>query len=746
MSKILFIVESPGKIKKIQSILGSDYIVDASIGHVLDIPSDNMNIDVKNNFEPIFKIKLGYNKKVKELKDKYKICKNVILAMDEDREGEAIANGLVIAMKLKKGTYKRVVFNEITKKGIMKGIENPRDIDYNLVNAQKARMVLDKYIGYSLTPCVWKAVMPKLSAGRVQSIVNKIIVDKEKEINEYLDNNINTFYKTTGYFEDDIEGVLKNELKENEIKKFLEKCLESKFSIGDIIKKESIRNPPPPFITSSLQQEASNKFGMTPKITMSVAQKLYEKGHITYMRTDSTSLSDDVIKDIKKYIVNKWGEELYKNRKYESKVKNAQEAHEAIRPTKIDKEIVGDTDQEKKLYSLIWKRTVASQMETAKYDVYIINILISKIKKNYFESKIENLIFLGYLIVYDTKINNVEIKIKKGENIEMKKIESKQEYKNPPSRFNEANLIKFLEKNGIGRPSTYASMIDKVLKKDYAIISNIEGIKKKSNIYVLEKNKIKNKQKDIIIGKENKKLVPTPLGIKVNEYLVDKFDKIMDYKFTANMEDELDDISNGNKIWYNVLNNFNNTFEPILTIELNKEKKENKEIDLGKDTKTGFKIIATSGPYGDYVKLCGSTKKECKSVSIDNMNNITLEQAIKLFEYPLELGKYENKIIYVKKGKYGKYIEWNKKNYSIGNIENIEIDDAIKIINKNKENYVIQIKDKKTLYTILEGQYGPYINIKNNKTTKNISLKMYKGNIKDICLDDIKKIIEKKKD
>ena len=740
MSKILFIVESPGKIKKIQSILGSDYIVDASIGHVLDIPSDNMNIDVKNNFEPTFKIKLGYNKKVKELKDKYKICKNVILAMDEDREGEAIANGLVIAMKLKKGTYKRVVFNEITKKGIMKGIENPRDIDYNLVNAQKARMVLDKYIGYSLTPCVWKAIMPKLSAGRVQSIVNKIIVEKENEIKEFLDK---SFYKTTGYFENDIEGILKNELKENEIKEFLEKCLESKFSIGDIIKKESIRNPPPPFITSSLQQEASNKFGMTPKITMSIAQKLYEKGHITYMRTDSTSLSDDAIKDINKYIVNKWGKELYKNRKYESKVKNAQEAHEAIRPTKIDKEIVGETDQEKKLYSLIWKRTVASQMESAKYDVYIINILISEIKKNYFESKIENLIFCGYLTIYDTKINNVEIKIKKGEKIEMKKIESKQEYKKPPSRFNEANLIKFLEKNGIGRPSTYASMIDKVLKKDYAIISNIEGIKKKSNIYVLEKNKIKNKQKDIVIGKENKKLVPTPLGIKVNEYLVDKFDKIMEYKFTANMEDELDDISNGNKIWYNVLNNFNNTFEPILKIELNKE---NKEINLGKDTQTGYKIIATTGPYGDYVKLCGSTKKECKSVSVENMNNITLEQAIKLFEYPLELGKYENKIIYIKKGKYGKYIEWNKNNYSMGDTDNIDIDAAIQIINKNKQNYVIQIKDKKTLYTILEGQYGPYINIKYGKTTKNVSLKMYKGDIKDIVLDDIKKIIEKKKD
>ena len=813
MSKILFIVESPGKIKKIQKILGSNYIVDASVGHVMDIPSNDMNIDVKNNFEPIYKIKPGYTKKVNTLKTLAKNAKFIILAMDEDREGEAIANGLIMALKLKKNTYHRVVFNEITKKAIMKGIENPRPLNYNLVYAQKARCVMDKYLGYSLSPLLWDAIMPKLSAGRVQSIIGRILVDKEKDINTFFENDRGSFFRTKGYFVVNKLNILdcilydklennKTEYKgevskiegETKIINFLKKCKKSKYTVTYIFDKISYRNPSPPFITSSLQQEASSKFGFSPKITMSIAQSLYEKGLITYMRTDSTMLADDAMKEIKKYIYDKFNKEYYREKQYKSKVKNAQEAHEAIRPTHIDKNEAGNTPQEKKLYSLIWKRTVASQMSSAKINNTFVQIDISKINDYYFESKFEEILFQGFLKIYnidtpsdntpsdnidtpsdniDTPSDNIDtpnnfkkINIKLGDKLLYDKIQTKQDYDKPPNRFTEASLIKYLEKNGIGRPSTYASMIDKVLQKKYAEKSNIKGVKKDSKILTLKYNKeIEEESKHILLGKENNKLKPTSLGIQVIDYLLERFESVMDYKFTANMEDKFDDISNGKKVWYKVLNKFNESFEPILLKEkeknlvIKKDKKEGKWDDpnkrvLGIDKLTGLQVIATKGPHGPYVKLVGSTKSKSKSGCIEKpytLKNINLEQALEILKYPYELGKYEKNKIVVKKGIHGLYLNWNKQNIPISNTINekdLNEELACKLIrDKNKNVYQRLEGTNKEIYTILNGEFGPFVNIQKGKKKYNISLKLIVkddlSTLNKLTVEEIEDIIKK---
>ena len=810
MSKILFIVESPGKIKKIQAILGSKYIVDASKGHVMDIPSDDMHIDIENNFEPYYKVKPGYSKRVSSLKNLASKAKFIILAMDEDREGEAIANGLIMALKLKKGTYHRVVFNEITKKAIMKGIDNPRPLDYNLVYAQKARCVLDKYIGYSLSPLLWDAVMPKLSAGRVQSIVGRILVDKEREIENFFEQGAGTFFRTNGYFvigkskmlecvlfsmskddkekDDGYKGQVSKIEGEPKIQKFLAKCKESDYIIAHIFDKISFRNPSPPFITSSLQQEASSKFGFGPKVTMKIAQSLYEKGFITYMRTDSTSLADDAMKDIKKYVQNKWGKDYYRGKQYKSKVKNAQEAHEAIRPTHIEDDSAGITPQEKKLYSLIWKRTVASQMSPAKINNTFVQVDISKIKNYYFEAKFEEILFQGFLKVYnignsddgddgDDDENSANLSFKKyklkvGQKLDPDKIQSKQDYDRPPYRFTEASMIKHLEKNGIGRPSTYASMVDKVVQKNYAEKGNVPGIQKDSKVLTLQYGKgnikLKEEAKQIVLGKEKNKLIPTPLGIQVIGYLLDRFDKVMDYKFTAKMEDKFDDISNGKKTWYKVLNKFNEEFAPKLAKEqevnneLKKSKKEgtwndpNKRV-LGTDDKTGWEVIATEGPKGAYVKLVGPTKGQSKTGSIQKpltLKKINFEQAMEILKYPYELGKFEKKKILVKKGEWGLYLNWNKQNITVPDDileKDLNEEKAADLIRSKNKNVFQKLEgSKKEIYTVLNGDYGPFVNVQKGNKKYNVSLKSLvkndMSNLQDVTVEQIEEVIKKSYD
>jgi DNA topoisomerase-1 len=585
MSKTLVIVESPGKIKKISSYLGDDYIVKASFGHCRDLDSDTLSIEVENNFNPLYVTIPNKRKVISELKSEAKKCKEVILAADEDREGEMIAASLRDLLKLK--NPKRIVFHEITKKAINDAIKKPTVINENMVMAQQTRRLLDRLVGYKLSPLLWKKVQGKSSAGRVQSVVIKIIIDKENEIEKSISE---PYFKTIGIF--NFKGKKLNTvlMQKKDIFKFkseedITKVLNT-FNTSIVCKtvsitnKESIRKPSPPFITSTLQQDASTKFHYNSKKTMMLAQKLYEAGMITYMRTDSTNLSSEALKGCKQYIEKTYGEIYHKQRTYCKKSKNAQEAHEAIRPTKLNVSEFNNLGAEcGKLYNLIWKRTVASQMSDAKINIMTINIDILNNYKSllpdnsFFVTNYENIIFDGFLLLY----NNHESDNEKGKfNIEINQIvdflsvKVSEEYTKPPLRYNEAGLIKYLEKNGIGRPSTYASIMDKIMDKKYVLLQNIEGVVKNSNQFTVLKsslnknNKIKKGNKEIKIGSEKNKLVPTETGIKINDFLCENFNTIMDITFTAKLEKLLDKISTGKAVWYNILSSYYEMFNPMV--------------------------------------------------------------------------------------------------------------------------------------------------------------------------------------
>jgi DNA topoisomerase-1 len=703
MSKTLVIVESPGKIKKISEILGSNYIIKASFGHCQDLDSKTLSIDIDNNYNPIYKIIDSKQNVVKELKSLAKSSLEVILAADEDREGEAIAYSLASLLQLKKP--KRIVFHEITKKAILEAINNPKELDMNMVYAQQARRLLDRLVGYKISPILWHHFNNHSqiqSAGRVQSVVVKIINDKENEINESINN---SYYKTSiDFSKNKMSGVL---MKNNNLyifdntdnaKDFL-KLINKKtiFKVVSVENKESIRKPSPPFITSTLQQEASTKLGFNVKKTMDVAQKLYEEGHITYMRTDSTNLSQEAINNCKKYIEETYGLSYSKPNKYTNKNSNAQEAHEAIRPTHIEnKDIQSNTDNIK-LYNLIWRRTVASQMLPAKINIQTIktdtiNNEISILNNSLWVSIYESIIFDGFLILYnnstdsDEEIQKGVIEINVNEILNFKKIKIIEEYTKAPLRFNEANLIKYLEKNNIGRPSTYASILNKIIERKYVEIKNIDGIKKNSLQLELDnKYKIKEQNKEVIIGKENKKLIPTEVGILINNFMIQNFDSIMQIDFTSQFEEYLDKISEGKAKWYNVLDIFYKKFNPIVE-KLQLEKLESIKVEkqdklLGIDPHTNNEIYIGTGKYGPYIKIMYNNK--WKYTSIDNIN-ITLDEAIACLKYPIELGKYNKNKVFLCKGKYGLYLKYNNKNISVNNInENIDLNYAI-ILLKNK--------------------------------------------------------------
>ena len=748
MSKILVIVESPGKIKKINEYLGSDYIVKASFGHVLDLDKKTLSIDIENNFKPYYIVSSDKKKVVKELTDLAKTSKEVILAADEDREGEAIAGSLKDVLKL--DNPKRIVFHEITKKAILNAIDNPRVLDQNLINAQQTRRLLDRLVGYKISPILWAYKIGN-SAGRVQSVVVRIIVDKEKEISDAISE---PFFKTCGEFvfdETKINSVLNYEFKKlDDGKKILASInKDSIFKIISVDNKKSIRKPSPPFITSTLQQEASTKLGFSVKRTMDVAQKLYEAGLITYMRTDSTNLSQDALDECKKYIIKKYGEEYSDVKTYTAKNKGAQEAHEAIRPTHIKKDCLEESYEKdcQKLYLLIWKRTIASQMANAKINIQTIKIDIEKLNKSLliinnkqynFISSLENVEFPGFLIVYDNTNDDDDtvkgkINIKENDIVTFNKIKISEEYTKLPLRYNEAGLIKYLEKNGIGRPSTYASIINKIIEKKYVEIKNIDGIKKNSlNIELSNKFKIKETTKEIIIGKENKKLVSTECGNNIVSFLLTNFKPIMDIKFTADFEEFLDKIAIGKANWINILNQFYQLFNPICE-SLSKEVKTNPSILdtdnlFGIDPKTGVEIYTGSGKYGPFIK-----KKEndvWKYASIKNVSDLNIDLAIELLKYPVLIGKINKTHVNLYKGEFGFYIKYNNKNYSIKNIDekDINIEHVKKIIEIGATNTVdkfaiqtFNVKDK--VINIKVGQYGPFIQIvkgKNIPLPKNI--------------------------
>jgi len=824
MTKILVIVESPGKVKKIQAILGDKYIVMASVGHIIDLDSKKLSIDVNNNFEPEYNVLPDKGKVVAELKKAYKKSDDVLLATDEDREGEMIAWSLAYVLGNKNS--KRIVFNSITKDELLKAVKSPREIDNNLVDAQKARRVLDRIVGYEISPILWKSIGASLSAGRVQSVVVRLIMDRETEIKEFFQNESQSYFKFDGKFKDakkkDFWTVLnkesnkktKNEKTDNddedkedvemEEKKLEEKgklrkgqkakienaddargklklMMKSTYKIAGIGQRESLRYPSPPFTTSTLQQESARKLGMTVKRTMTAAQKLYEGGYITYMRTDSVNLSEEALKKIEKFVVSEYGKNYHRKVNYKAKTKNTQEAHEAVRPSDMD--VKSDSlegklsNDEVRLYSLIWKRAVASQMAPAMFDVMTIQIDISKLDDHYFSTQIENLKFPGFLKVYniqpetpeneDEKEETWDIAIPKvGSKVDVASIIGTEEYEKPPSRYNEASLVNKLDpKNlNIGRPSTYATIINKIQERGYVRVEDIEGIKKEANIISWNGGKdIEEETKDIILGKETGKMVPTPIGTIVTNFLIKTFPDIMEYKFTSKMEDELDEVAEGSTKWYKVMDTFYKKFHPIVEklIEKNAKNKEslldeNARV-IGKHPKTKQEIVATIKRYGPVVAMCDE-KKKCVYAPIKpplTVENITLDDALKLFEYPKNLGKHEGKDVMLYKGKYGLYIKYGDISINLNGKEFNEDEDGIEkiieYINQAKEKYLWEGKDGKTSYTIMDGKYGRFITVKDTASKmikkKPLFIKLPEDvKIEELTLDKVKEIVAKGKE
>ncbi len=767
---ILFVVESPGKIKTISKFLGKNYIVKASMGHFRDLDPKSMSINFENNFEPMYII--TKSDVVKNLRSAMKNVDMLYIASDSDNEGHAIAQHIYDVLKPK--NYKRLIFNSITKEAITDSIKNAGIINKNAVAAQKARRVLDRLYGYLISPILQKQIGGRLSAGRVQSVAAKIVIDKENEIKDFINKNVDsTYFRVNGTFSSlkanlyEIKGDIDDETIYNGkiasipltdtdnpnslVKKFMNRCTQSKFTIHSVSNKVVIRNPAPPFETCTLQQEANRKFGMSVDTTMRTAQKLYEGGFITYMRSDSVEISPEGHKEIKKIIEKEYGKEYYQKNIYKNKSTSAQEAHEAIRPThpeilSVEEEV--DDDFQIKLYKLIWQRTIASQMKPAKINVTTIQINISQyIDKKindplyYFQTQIEKIIFPGFMKVYIESIDDAEdddtmkdfegnIPVK-GKTVDMQTITAKQEYKKPPPRYSEASLVKILKKMGIGRPSTYVNTIKTIMNREYVKLDNVAGTKKDIVIFTIKANKkktptISEEKTTIYLGSEKKKIIPTNLGITVNDFLVEFFPEMMDYKFTAKMETELDAISNGEKIWHQVVKKFYNKLIP--TIE-NLSKKEGiskaEERLLGTDA-DGVEIFVTKTKHGPAVKKFVGTKNVYASIPDDiDMEKIKLKDAVKLFMYPKIIGQHEKKDVTLNKGKFGFYIVHNKINYSIGTElkKDFDLSDAIKIIKDKKEGTIsvfsITENKKKIKASILKGLYGPYIQVVRAKKKTN---------------------------
>jgi DNA topoisomerase-1 len=780
-NKTLVIVESPGKIAKIGQYLGPDYIVKASIGHVQDLDKSTLSVDVENNFKPNYVITSDKKKVVKELQTLVKDCKEVILAADGDREGEAIAWSLANVLKLK--DPKRIIFHEITKQALTKALTSPTIINYNMVNAQQSRRILDRLVGYLISPILWKYLTHDAkSAGRVQSVVVKIIIDKENEISKTISQ---PYFKTTSEFEFGNENVVKfgatlqTETKlfqfdsEDIVKTFLGQInKKTEFRVVSVENKKSIRKPSPPFITSSLQQEASTKLRFSVKKTMDVAQKLYEAGWITYMRSDCPNISKEAIDEAKKYIIETYGKEYSDPKNYESKNAASQDAHECVRPTHMDiMEPDGIEGDLKKLYTLIWKRAIASQMSNAQVNVQTIKtdainssksiLLFGKIQ-TYFTSNLENIEFPGYLIVYDNTSEDEEkvtgqLTIKSKDRLGMCKIKVSEEYTKPPLRYNEAALVRYLEKNGIGRPSTYASNISKVIERNYVEIKDIEGVKMQSRQFELSsKFNIKESSIEVSIGKEQKKLVSTHRGNQVNDFLIKHFEPIMDIEFTANFETYLDKIAEGKANWITVLRTFYDMFNPMVE-KLNSDAKKLKQSGnnvadrlLGTN-ESGCEIYAGVGKYGPYVKIEANDNNDktkyrfvkLKEISVDS---VTLEYALSLLEWPKTLGKIGNAIVTLNDGQYGLYIKCAGKNYSIKestNPDDIDLEYAKDLVQSGDPYSLKTFKVKDKVVNIKSGEFGPYLQIVTGTKKQNIPIPK-KYNVEMINLEQVLSIIASK--
>lgn len=734
MQKNLVIVESPAKAKTIEKFLGKDYKVLSSYGHIRDLKTKQFSIDIEHNYAPQYEIPADKKKLVSELKAESKAAEMVWLASDEDREGEAISWHLYEVLGLKPENTRRIVFHEITKTAILHAIETPRSIDMNLVNAQQARRVLDRIVGFQLSPILWRKVKPALSAGRVQSVAVRLIVEREREIQDFVSEA--AYRVTANFILPDGKTILKAELNrrlktKEEAQAFLKACQQATFTIDDISKKPVRKSPAPPFTTSTLQQEAARKLGYSVSQTMMIAQRLYESGFITYMRTDSFNLSDLALGTAKEAILESYGEKYYKFRQYHTKSKGAQEAHEAIRPTYIAKAEIDGTAQERKLYDLIRKRTIACQMADAELERTTISVDISGVKEKFVATG-EVVVFDGFLQVYHESTDDDQEKeqgntllpvVHLQDALQLKEATATERFTQRPARYTEATLVRRLEELGIGRPSTYAPTIQTIQNREYVIKGDKEGTERAYSILTLNKKGIQESTKTEMVGADRNKLMPTDIGIVVNDFLMEYFQLVMDYNFTAKVEKEFDAIAEGEENWTKVIDNFYQVFHPVVeqTAAIRTEHKVG-ERQLGIDPKSGKPVFVKIGRFGPVAQIGESNAEKDNEkpqfatlLKGQSIETITLEEALKLFELPRTVGEYEGKVVVAAIGRFGPFIRHDGKFVSIPKDKNpisITLDEAIELIQQKREkdeNRFIKKFEEDPELEILNGRYGPYI-------------------------------------
>ena len=730
MAKNLVIVESPAKAKTIEKFLGKDFEVLSSYGHIRDLKKKDFSVDIEHNYKPIYELPADKKKLVETLKQEADKADMVWLASDEDREGEAIAWHLFEVLKLKPEKTKRIVFHEITKDAILHAIENPRDIDLNRVDAQQARRVLDRIVGFELSPVLWKKVKPALSAGRVQSVAVRLIVEREREISAFKPE---AAYRVIGEFLLPGGELLKAELSqrlktEDEAKALLEACKTAQFSIGDVTVKPAKKSPAAPFTTSTLQQEAARKLGFSVAQTMMVAQRLYEAGHITYMRTDSVNLSSLAINTTKDEIVKTLGERYLHIRNYHTHTKGAQEAHEAIRPTYISHHEINASSQEKRLYELIWKRTIASQMSDAELEKTTATIAVSG-RKEHFVAVGEVLKFDGFLKVYmestddegDAEGNDKMLPaLVKGDVLELSSVTATERFSQAPARYTEASLVRKLEELGIGRPSTYAPTISTIQQREYVEKGDRKGTERKYRMLTLHDGKIESGEKTELTGADKGKLLPTDIGVVVNDFLTEYFPDILNYNFTANVEQQFDDIAEGKTVWNDEIDHFYKLFHPVVesALALRLEHKVGERV-LGTDPKSGRPVSVKIGRFGPLVQIGTPEDTEkplfASLLKGQSMSTITLEEALKLFDLPRTLGDFEGKTVVVGIGRFGPYIRHDGKYVSLPKEftpQGVSLEDAIILIQQKREQEsqrLIKKFDEDDELELLNGRFGPYI-------------------------------------
>ena len=770
MQENLVIVESPAKAKTIEKFLGKDYKVMSSYGHIRDLKKKELSIDSKT-LEPDYEIPDEKKKLVAELKSNAKKAKKIWLASDEDREGEAISWHLCEVLGLDEAKTNRIVFHEITKSAILDAIQSPRRLDMNLVNAQQARRVLDRLVGFKLSPVLWRKVKPALSAGRVQSVAVRLIVEREREIQAFKSE---PYYRVNALF-----GITNSDGSQSEVKaetdmrfkthdeaiKFLELCKDAQFTVGGITKKPLRRTPAPPFTTSTLQQEAARKLGFTVSQTMMVAQRLYENGRITYMRTDSVNLSSLAINTSKDEIIRLWGKEYSRPRNYQTHAKGAQEAHEAIRPTYMSATEIEGTAQEKRLYDLIWKRTAASQMADAQIDKTTVTINVEGTETKFVATG-EVITFDGFLKVYRESTDDDETgqeetgyklpAMQPGDVLQRREITSTERFSMGPIRYTEASLVHKLEELGIGRPSTYAPTISTIQQREYVQKGDKKGEERKYVVDTLKGNKIMSKERKEMAGSEKGKLLPTDIGIVVNDFLMQNFPEIMDYNFTAKVEQQFDRIAEGKEEWGMMMKDFDKSFEPTVDKVMN-ARSEHKagERKLGEEPGTGKPVFVKIGRFGPVVQIGSADDNEkprfSQLPSDKSIETITLEEALELFKLPRTVGQFEGSDVVIGAGRFGPYVMHNKKYVSLPKEEDpmtITLETAIRLIGEKREQEQkrhIKTFDEDTKLEVLNGRYGPYIvyDGKNYRMPKNLHEKAAELTYKE-CMDIVNNAPEPK--